>query len=388
MSEELAEQLEQFANEHGEPHWLVKRRLEALTAVKSAPEFSISHFDMAASDNLQKQTPQKIKLTKEVLSAANIDEDEIGLSQIGQSSLENTLDEDDEEGGVILTDIFTAFRQHPRLIENYFMNKVLPEGSNKLTELHTALLNNGMFFYLPKNYQLSDTVHLNIIQDSFHNQDLITHIFIYADQGSSANIVVDARTVGDETNHADVIVEILARPKSQINYTEATHFGKNTKVTINRAAQISRDAQVNWKVAQFNQENTAAHTESNLAHKDAKTDIKIYTLQQGDKKVGSESAIFTEYFETENQNYQQGDAEKAKNIAITTTVSPSDKRDFNYISNNSDVQYEIVSKCSTTDGVTLNPKQYKNEDMKQKFIKGIETLNNSDLTKIVKDNLI
>jgi Fe-S cluster assembly scaffold protein SufB len=275
MSESVARALEDYANEHGEPHWLVKRRLEALSQIESAAEMD---FDIPTM-----QVPKKVKLTKEALSLAKIDEVENGLTQIGQSSLENTLDEEVEDDGVILTDIFTAFRQHPRLIESYFMNKVILESENKLTEFHTAVFNNGIFLYLPKNYQLTEDVYLNIIQNSLETQPLISHIFIYADQGSSATIISDMYSIGPISNYAEIEVEILARPNSQINYFSLEHFNDTSKVICTRRATVSREATVNWNVAQFDLGKSRGTTSSKLAHKTAQSNIQVYSLNQSNE---------------------------------------------------------------------------------------------------------
>lgn len=275
MSNEISAELETYANEHGEPHWLVKRRLDALEQIESAPEY-LKNEQFAP---LPLQAPNKVKLTKELLNAAHVNEDEVGVYQIGQSTLENTLDEDDEDNGVILTDIFTAFRQHPRLIEGYFLKKLLPQAQDKNSATHMALLNSGLFLYVPKNYQLQDTVYLNMLQDSQDDEPLVTHLFVYADEGSSVKVVQRLQTIGEKSNPLDLIVETLARPKSSINFTAIEDLGPNTQATIRRHTQASRESKVTTNIVSKNLGQTIERVVTKQAHKSAQVNTTTNILQ-------------------------------------------------------------------------------------------------------------
>lgn len=52
----------------------------------------------------------------------------IRIVQVGQTTTEVQLPEELRQQGVILTDIFSAARIHPRLIERFFMNRVVKPG--------------------------------------------------------------------------------------------------------------------------------------------------------------------------------------------------------------------------------------------------------------------
>lgn len=280
MTSEIESQIEDYGNQHGEPHWLVEKRIAALKQLDSVPELTFKDHSLNNIQKIKIAAPTKIKLTKEMINEAKVDEEEIGMTQIGQSSLENTLNEDDEDNGVILTDIFTAFRQHPQLIQNNFMTKIIATNKSKDTVVNAALFNNGIFMYLPKNYHLDDKVILNIIQDSLHDQPLITHIFIYADEGSFASITADLKTIGTEKNLANVVIEVLARPDSRIDFNLFSHFGLKTTSYIYTDAKISRNANVNWNIALLNKGDTVADLESTFAHKTSKSIMQVLSQQQ------------------------------------------------------------------------------------------------------------
>lgn len=384
MANVIAKDLEKYANEHGEPHWLVQRRLDALTKIDQLPDFSVSESQPAV--DIAMRTPQKTKLTKEMLKLASVDEDEIGLVQIGQSSLENTLDEDDEDAGVILTDIFTAFRQHPRLIEKYFMNKILKTDQDKQSAQHVALLNSGAFLYIPKNYQLNDTVIINMIQDSLNDQPMITHLFIYADEGSKVSVVQNLATIGEQENPCDCVVEILARPKSQVEFFGNDHLGTKTSASIRRMAQVSRDAQVNWQIGSHNLGSCRQLVESNLAHQSAKSNIKLMSLQTDESKLAIKAVIQAKDVEnaTDNQILQISNADHLKLIDLSTHLADKDGRDKSAVNFDSERYTADQVALTTSDNapdVRYDPKQ----STVQRFYDSIADFIGNDFLKIVKN---
>ncbi|WP_300560002.1 SufD family Fe-S cluster assembly protein [Companilactobacillus sp.] len=360
MTNEITTELETFGNKHGEPHWFVQRRLDALAKIAKAPVTSIPNYPFEKNKTAVDQAPEKIKLTKELLAMASVDESEIGLTQIGQSSLENTLDEDDEDAGVILTDIFTAFRQHPQLIQKYFASKVIDESTSQDTAANTAFLNNGIFLYLPKNYQLNDSVILNIIQDNVNQQPLYSHVFIYADEGSSVNTTLDIRSIGDVKNYANVVVEVLARPNSKVDISVLSEISTEENVVLNTGAQISRDAQVNWNIAEVNQGPTDANFHTTLSHKTAKTQLQVLTWQNEDYPVAINSQINAKVEQTTDIVEQFGFCENSEKFFMSSLINygkdkPTGEQSLTHNHDAFMKHTKIISKRSHSTSLQLDP---------------------------------
>ena len=51
---------------------------------------------------------------------------------------------------MIFTDLDTAVREHPELVQRYF-GSVVATDENKFSALHYALWNSGTFVYVPRN---------------------------------------------------------------------------------------------------------------------------------------------------------------------------------------------------------------------------------------------
>src|SRR5699024_9699506 len=68
----------------------------------------------------------------------------------------STLSKELKDKGVIFTDIFTALREHEDLVKRYYMKDAVSVDEHRLTALHAALMNGGIFVYVPKNVQIEE----------------------------------------------------------------------------------------------------------------------------------------------------------------------------------------------------------------------------------------
>ncbi len=68
------------------------------------------------------------------------------------------LSDELKEQGVIFTDIFTAAKEHGELVQKYFMTDAVKVDEHKLTAYHAALMNGGVFLYVPKNVEVKEPI--------------------------------------------------------------------------------------------------------------------------------------------------------------------------------------------------------------------------------------
>lgn len=97
---------------------------EEFTTLDALPEEAKGLIDLEAQGNLYIQrnnTPAYIKTSQEL-----------------------------SDKGVIFTDMLTAVREHGELVQKYFMTEAVKVDEHKLTALHAALVNGGVFVYVPK----------------------------------------------------------------------------------------------------------------------------------------------------------------------------------------------------------------------------------------------
>ncbi|MFD1418075.1 SufD family Fe-S cluster assembly protein [Companilactobacillus keshanensis] len=262
MEKEVLEKIESAANDHGEPHWFVDRRLDASQAitVDLPDEFSLDAPNFKRSD----------KNLAEIAESTGIK-----VVQLGQRIIKNELPDELDDKGVILTDIFTAFREHPRLIQRYFMDKVIDPNESNLTKYHLAMINSGIFLYISKNVQINTPIDLQMIQDSTVKNPSISHVLIVAEEGSKVTLKQTSTTVGAKENLAQPFVEIVARSGSEVNYESLDKYSSNTRVFFERQGFLNSDAKINWKISLQNGGNTTGKIFNNLFGSNSTVNVEM-----------------------------------------------------------------------------------------------------------------
>src|SRR5690606_1557037 len=87
------------------------------------------------------------------------------------------LSDDLKNKGVIFTDIWTALNEHADLVQKYFMTEAVQIDEHRLTALHAALLNGGVFLYVPKNVAIDVPLQAVFWQDDAR-AGLFNHVLI------------------------------------------------------------------------------------------------------------------------------------------------------------------------------------------------------------------
>ena len=82
--------------------------------------------------------------------------------------------------GVIFTDILTAVREHSELSRKVFHDTSVKVDEHKLTALHAALVNGGVFVYVPKNVVVEEPLQVVFLNDNAE-ASLFNHVLVVAE---------------------------------------------------------------------------------------------------------------------------------------------------------------------------------------------------------------
>ncbi|EHL95124.1 FeS assembly protein SufD [Lentilactobacillus parafarraginis F0439] len=305
--ENLKDTLAQASNDRGEPHWFTARRLAAVDQMVDLPLPEVQRFDYHRWPvTPTEQGLKHVRSNKKLAANVDIREDSVQITQVGQTTISTNLPDDLFDQGVILTDIFTAFREHPRLTQKYFMDKVINTGEDRLTSYHTAFLNAGIFLFVPKGVTIKQPIEAHIIQDSTQRAPLVSHVLIIAEEDSHFSFIQHLTTQGDQKNLASCVVEILARANSHVGFSSLDEFGHNTTTYLNRRAYLSRDANVDWAIAMMNDGNTIADFDSELVGSGSKADSKVVAITAGDQHNGINTRVTNRGKHTTGNILQRG----------------------------------------------------------------------------------
>ena len=252
------ETLQKLAVENHEPAWFIEQRLAALKMM----------------DTLEMPTVQRFNYRTWSMIP--------DIQQITTNSVSDVKD-------VVLTDFFTAVRDYPELIQKYFMKKVIKTSENKLTAYHTAMVNNGIFLYVPKNTVVDEPIEIHLQNDS--QTPFVSHILIVAEANTQFSFIQKMTTKGDEKAYANCIVEIVAQDNSQIKYAAVDELGENVTSYLSRRAYVGRNAYVDWSIGLMNDGNTIADFDTDLYGEGSHAEIKVVDITANRQQEGVNTRV-------------------------------------------------------------------------------------------------
>ena len=192
-----------------------------------------------------------------------------------------------EKKGIILTDIFTASKKYPELVQST-LGSVIKHNEDKLTAYHYAYLNSGLFLYIPKDTILTEpiTISLSPTQDTY-----ISHLLIIDDNNSKVKFLEEIQDKEKKASSASLMVELVARPGSHIEFSSLDELSQDTTLYFNRRAKIEKDAHVEWAIAFMNDCNTLGDLDSELVGEGSFADSKAIAVTTANQKVGINNRV-------------------------------------------------------------------------------------------------
>ncbi|UJL45204.1 Fe-S cluster assembly protein SufD [Virgibacillus sp. NKC19-16] len=281
--------IDQFSQSRNEPEWMRSLRLQALEQ----------------ADTLEMPKPDKTKIGKwnfsrfkhtaegEAISSINdlppeiqdfLDQDnapENLFIQRNNSVAYASLNQELKDKGVIFTDIFTALQEHGDLVQKYYMKDAVSVDEHRLTALHAALMNGGIFVYVPKNVEIESP-----IQTIFWQEDpevaLFNHVLVVADQSSSLTYVENYISHNHEQETvANVVTEVIALDNAKISFGGVDNFAAGTTTYTNRRGAAYRDASIDWAIGEMNDGNTVFENITHLIGDNSTGHTKTVTVGRG-----------------------------------------------------------------------------------------------------------
>ncbi|RED64025.1 Fe-S cluster assembly protein SufD [Cohnella lupini] len=276
-----------------EPAWLVAQREEA--------------GQLATELNLPK--PEKLPLTrwtldqygvsrpgKNVAAVSELPEaikallpEENGSALIVQhnsSVIFTQLSEELKAQGVILTSLEEAARSHEDLLRKHFMTAYAKD-EHKLSAVHAALWNGGVFLYVPRNVTIEEPIQALLFADDAE-ATFMPHVLVIAESNSRVSFVEQvASSLGETTSTLlhNSAVEVFAKSGSLVQYA-AVHQMDNSAIDISyRRAILDNDARIEWIVGDLHNGNSITDTKSVLKGNGSTSDSKIISIGTGNQRM-------------------------------------------------------------------------------------------------------
>ncbi|HLS22384.1 MAG TPA: Fe-S cluster assembly protein SufD [Pseudogracilibacillus sp.] len=283
--------IEEFSKRKHEPAWMVSLRKEGLELAGSLPlpepdKTNINRWNFIEGEHEVSADP--INDIKELPEALHdfIDQENVSENLIilrNQVPAYQTISQKLMDQGVIFTDIFTALVEHEELVKKYYMTDAVQINEHNLTALHAALMNGGVFVYVPENVQIEEP-----LQAIFWQEDgsaaMYNHVIVVAEKNSSVAYVENYISHNEnEKATANIVSEVFAHDNATVSYGAVDHFAEGMITYVSRRGVAYNDATINWAIGQMNDGNTIAENTTLLEGRNAVTYPRTVTVGRGDQ---------------------------------------------------------------------------------------------------------
>jgi Fe-S cluster assembly protein SufD len=147
--------------------------------------------------------------------------------------------------GVIYTDLDTAIREHPELVQKYFMTQAVPVDFGKFEALHAAFWQGGTFLYVPKNVAVELPFRSFAIGQE-PGAAVFAHTLVVLEDNAEA-FFVDAYNSPTQERQAFAsgVVELILGKGSQLRYVQVQDWGRHVWNFMTERAILAGDATLN-----------------------------------------------------------------------------------------------------------------------------------------------
>jgi FeS assembly protein SufB len=255
--------VEELSRHKGEPEWMLQKRLQAWDLYESMPaplgrRGDLGTLRMFSNFKFQQLNPYVPSNGNAILPApieqslqeALVDQ-RSGLVVQRNASVERIeLEEGLKRQGVIMTDLDTAVRDYPELVQKYFMTTCVPVNSTKYTALHAAFWSGGVFLYIPEGVEIEDPILTQIWIDTPASATF-AHTLIIADEQSSVRYVEEHNSAfeSDQPSLLDGVVEVYVKNAAHVEFSNMQDLGQNVWTITNKNAVHEKDGSTTWVLA-------------------------------------------------------------------------------------------------------------------------------------------
>ena len=256
----------QISREKNEPEWMLEKRLRSLEIYNRMPmptwgppldALDMDHIVTYVRPNTEmrgkwSEVPEDIKNTFERLGIPKAERESLaGVgAQYDSEVVYHNVREEITRQGIIYTDMESAVREYPDVIQRYFM-KLVPPDDHKFVALHGAVWSGGSFVYVPEG------VHVSIPLQSYFRLNAagagqFEHTLIIVEKGASLHFIEGCSAPKyNVTNLHAGCVELFVKEGANMRYSTIENWSKNMMNLNTKRALVEKDARIEWVSGSF-----------------------------------------------------------------------------------------------------------------------------------------
>ncbi len=258
LDEEIIREMSSLKNE---PQWMLDFRLRAYKTFLRKPmpnwggDMSEIYFDdiyyyikpTEGQVDAWEELPDSVKDTYEKLGIPEAERKYLAgvTAQYESEVVYHRNREDLEAQGVLFSDMDSAVKDYPDIVQRYF-GTIIPPGDNKFAALNSAVWSGGSFIYVPPGVEVEMPLQA-YFRINAENMGQFERTLIIADEGATVHYIegCSAPVYTTDSLHS-AVVELVALPGGRITYTTIQNWSNNVFNLVTKRAAAYDEAHVEW----------------------------------------------------------------------------------------------------------------------------------------------
>ena len=251
--------------------------------------FKQHHTEGSVYQSLE-ELPESVKKIIDVENTENL------VIQHNNDLAYTQVSEQAKNDGVIIEGLSEALVNHSDLVQKYYMTDAVNVDEHRLTALHTALMNGGVFVYVPKNVVVEHPVQYVVLHDD-ENTSFYNHVIIVTEQSAEVTYVENyLSNASGEGNQINIVSEVIAGANSNITYGSVDYLDKGFTGHIIRRGTTGL----------MNEGSQIIDNTTNLMGDRSTSELKSVVVGTGDQKINLTSKIVQYGKETDGYILKHG----------------------------------------------------------------------------------
>jgi Fe-S cluster assembly protein SufD len=187
--------------------------------------------------------------------------------------------------GVIFTDLETAEREHPQLLERILGRIVRPD-EGKFAAMAAAFGRTGVFVYVPRAVQVDMPLH-SVLWAPGSNLAHFSHVLVLVDDGADLTYVHEVASDSlpqAQSMHAG-IVELHVGQNAHLRFVELQSWGSHVWHFSHERARVERDGNLDWIFGAIGSRLTKNFSDLDLAGQGAVGRMSGFYFTDGDQHL-------------------------------------------------------------------------------------------------------
>ncbi|KEQ22771.1 Fe-S cluster assembly protein SufD [Paenibacillus tyrfis] len=282
-----------LAHSKNEPSWLVAWREEAAewaeTLELPKPEktpIQRWNLDVQGAHRPGQVVSAPAELPQAIASVLDAESTGAVIVQHNSSVVYTRLPEQLKAKGVLLSSLEEAARTHEELLRSHLMTAYARD-EHKLSAMHAALWNGGVFLYVPPGVELEVPVQAILFADDAE-ATFVPHVLVIAEANSRVSFVENVSSSLGETKSTllhNGAVEVFAKAGAHVRYAAVHHLDSSSIDISYRRAVTDNGARMEWLIGDMHEGNTVSDTKTILKGSGSTSDAKIISVGTGSQRM-------------------------------------------------------------------------------------------------------